>query len=164
MAWGRKRRYTGRNKGKTSKSSKWHQGAYEVKNREKYMGAKNPIYRSSWELDFMKYLDSSDKVLCWQSEEPKIKYLHPLTKTIWNYHPDFLVKLTNGVDVWWELIEIKPYKQTTPPKGMGRGRSKVLAESEQKTWLVNQAKWDAAKDYCKQRKWKFRIITEKDLS
>jgi hypothetical protein len=35
--------------------------------------------------------------------------------------------------------------------------------NEVKTWGVNQAKWEAALEYCKDRDWKFQILTEKEL-
>ena len=36
--------------------------------------------------------------------------------------------------------------------------------SKVKTWGVNEAKWKAAEAFCKDRDWKFKIITEKDLT
>jgi hypothetical protein len=148
----------------------WYQGVFQPTNAEKYKGKKLPFYRSNLELKFMKYLDLSPKCLEWLSEEPKIPYLNPLTKTsqnpsgkMWNYHPDFVVKITNGVKTWVQMIEIKPYKQTKPPKPYGQGRSKRLVESETKAWLMNQAKWEAAKKYCENMNWEFVILTEKDI-
>jgi hypothetical protein len=35
--------------------------------------------------------------------------------------------------------------------------------TEVKTWGVNQAKWKAANEFCKDRGWKFKIVTEDDL-
>lgn len=154
---------TGRRKSKTPQR-RWHQGVYEVRNRDKYKGIKEPYYRSSWEKRFMMWCDHTPECLAWLSEDPKVKYKNPINGRVWNYHPDFLVKLTDGTNTWYEMIEIKPYKQTIPPKPVGRGRSRRLVESEQSTWAVNQAKWQAAKAFCKQRNWKFRIMTEKDLS
>jgi hypothetical protein len=31
------------------------------------------------------------------------------------------------------------------------------------TYTVNQMKWRAASEYCLDRKWKFMVLTEKDL-
>jgi hypothetical protein len=31
------------------------------------------------------------------------------------------------------------------------------------TWGVNQAKWKAASEFCADRKWRFLIMTEKEL-
>ena len=147
----------------------WWQGVYEVKNPAKYMGSKPPYYRSGLEKRFMTLLDESDICLGWLSEEPKIPYVHPVRTLeeertiVWNYHPDFLIKREENGTIIYELIELKPYKQTIVPKPSGRGRSKKLVETEQKTWAVNQAKWEAAIAFCKERGWTFKIVTEKDF-
>jgi hypothetical protein len=31
------------------------------------------------------------------------------------------------------------------------------------TWGVNEAKWKAAVEYCKDRNWQFKVVTEKDI-
>jgi hypothetical protein len=31
------------------------------------------------------------------------------------------------------------------------------------TWGVNESKWQAAQEYCQDRNWIFKVITEKDL-
>jgi len=59
------------------------------------------------------------------------------------------------------MIEVKPYGQTHAPKAQKRLTKKYL--NEVKTWGVNQAKWEAAMEYCKDRNWKFQILTEKEL-
>ena len=55
-----------------------------------------------------------------------------------------------------ELIEVKPQNQTLKEK-LGRSRANQAA------WIVNQAKWEAARAYCKQKGIFFRIITEQDI-
>jgi hypothetical protein len=30
-------------------------------------------------------------------------------------------------------------------------------------WAINQAKWEACREYCKDRGWEFKIFTEKEL-
>lgn len=159
---GRPRTYKGRRVSK-SPCRRWMQGVYEVRNKSKYIGHKPPYFRSSLEKKLMLLCDESACIKQWASEEPKVRYSNPLTGTMWNYHPDFLIKITDGENEWWEMIEVKPYKQTIPPKPSGRGRSRKLVESEQKTWAVNQSKWDAARKACGKRGWKFTIITENDL-
>jgi hypothetical protein len=60
------------------------------------------------------------------------------------------------------LIEIKPASQTKEPV-----KKKTINKayiSEVMTWGVNQAKWKAAKEFCEDRKWKFLILTEKELN
>jgi len=60
------------------------------------------------------------------------------------------------------LIEVKPKAQTQPPKRPKNVRNKRYI-NEVKTWGVNQAKWEAAQEVCKDRGWKFQIMTEEDL-
>jgi len=49
-------------------------------------------------------------------------------------------------------------KPTTNPKR----RTKAWANSV-KTWMINQAKWKAAKEFCADRNYEFKIMTEDDL-
>ena len=60
------------------------------------------------------------------------------------------------------MIEVKPYKQSVPPVITPRKRKQTILE-EQTTFLVNQAKWSAARQYCEKRGWKFIVITEREL-
>jgi hypothetical protein len=142
---------------------------YKPKKNGKYIGKELPIARSSWEYDFMKYLDSNENVISWMSEQPEIPYQHPIRTLqegrgiVWMYHPDFFVKFKTPHGERIELIEIKPFKQTIEPLPPGNGRSQKLFESEIETYMVNKEKWKAALEYCKLRGWCFRVLTEKDL-
>ena len=115
------------------------------------------------ELRFMKWADRSDIVLKWNSEEIAIPYISPIDNKKHRYFPDFLIQTDKG----WTLIEVKPQVQTKPPK-------KLLVEKltpkkkrryayAVKTWLVNEAKWEAAKKVCEVNGWKFELMTEKQL-
>lgn len=135
------------------------QGKYKPKNPDKYIG--NPteiIYRSSWELHLMMFLDSNPEVLGWGSEEVVIPYRSPLDGRVHRYFPDMIVKKKNGEVI---LIEVKPYHQTQEPKTKNK-KSKAFI-NEATTYVVNQAKWNAAKHFCDARGWKFQIMTEKEL-
>ena len=59
------------------------------------------------------------------------------------------------------MIEVKPKKQTVAPKKKSRVTKTYLNEC--KTYAVNQAKWRAAEEWCKDRLIEFKIITEEDL-
>jgi hypothetical protein len=59
------------------------------------------------------------------------------------------------------LVEVKPQKQTVPPIYPGKRTQRYLTESL--TFLKNQAKWKSATEYCKDRGWEFKIITEYEL-
>jgi hypothetical protein len=79
---------------------------------------------------------------------------------------DFYIKYkTNTGEVKSALIEIKPQIQTQPPKRKDTPNGKPTRRflNEVATWGVNQAKWKAANEFCEDRKWEFKIITDKDL-
>jgi hypothetical protein len=140
-----------------------YKGYFKPKHPKKYKGdPTNIIYRSSWEAKFMKYLDEHPDVLEWSSEEVIIPYLSPIDGRYHRYFPDFLVKRRdiNGV-VETILIEIKPMKQTVPPKRQKRLTKKYIMEVQ--TWGINSSKWEAAESYCRKRGWKFLKLTENEL-
>lgn len=139
------------------------QGKYKPKNPQKYRGDPTGIvYRSSWELRFMSYIDNHTDVLEWASEEFSIPYRSPIDGKIHRYFPDFQVK-KKGRDGLIEtvVVEIKPAKETKPPVVLAKPTKRYLQEVY--TWGVNSSKWKAAEEYCKDRKWKFIIMTEHDL-
>lgn len=138
-------------------------GNFRPKNPEKYLGdPTNIIFRSSWEHRCMVYFDNNPNILKWGSEEIAIPYRSPLDRKIHRYFVDFIIKakLTDG-SIKTSLIEVKPFKQTKPPEIQTRKSKKYITEVT--TYLVNEAKWKAAIDYCKDRNWNFQIITENEL-
>ena len=138
-------------------------GEYIPKNKEKYAGIRNPVYRSSWELKFMEYLDNNKSVIFWNSERIGIPYINPITNKKATYYPDFQMKVVdNRNQIKTYLIEIKPLKETQQPVTKGNKSQKTLLY-EAKTWKTNVAKWKAALKYCKLRDYEFKIITEKQL-
>ena len=135
-----------------------YKGKYRVLNIEKYKG--NPtsvIYRSLWERKFMVYCDTQDSILKWSSEEIIIPYRSPIDRKMHRYFPDFWVKTENGCT----LVEVKPKAQTKPPEKKKKTTNRYLKEVY--TYGINEAKWNSAKEYCIDRGWKFKIITEDDL-
>ena len=138
-------------------------GRYKPINPSKYKGnPTNIIYRSSWELKFMRFCDLRGDIIEWQSEEIIIPYRHPLDGKIHRYYPDFRLKVknkTNNIENW--IIEIKPDKFTKEPIPQKRKTRKYI--NEVKNYAINSYKWDAAKYFCKKRDWKFKILTEKEL-
>lgn len=136
---------------------RYAKGKYSLKNPEKYLGRNTPSYRSGWEFHMMKFCDEHPNVSKWASESIRIPYTNPLSgkKTI--YVPDFLiVYVDKSGNQHTELVEVKPENQAIKEK---LGNSK----HNQAHWIVNQAKWQAARAYCKQIGIKFRIITESDI-
>lgn len=139
-----------------------YKGEFRPNNPAKYDGdPTNIVYRSSLELRFMQYLDSTPAVVKWQSEEFFIPYFDPSTNKPRRYFVDFLVVVKQGDKTLTQLVEIKPHNQTLPPKPPAKRTRRFIHEVL--TYGTNQAKWNAATEYCLDRGWKFKIITEKDL-
>ena len=136
-----------------------YKGKFRPQNREKYKGnSSNIVYRSGWELNFMKYLDRQPEVLQWNSEEIIIPYKSPIDGKWHRYYPDFWVKTSKAETI----IEIKPKKQTKPPKENPKHRRRYLREV--KTFVVNEAKWKAAKEFCENKGFQWKIMTEDTLN
>ena len=135
-----------------------YQGKYRPSYPRKYKGdPSNIIYRSSWEYKFMKWCDYTRSVEEWGSEEIIIPYISPVDGKRHRYFPDFYVK-SNGKKF---IVEVKPLRQTKEPKTQKRVTKKYI--NEVVTWSVNNAKWKAATEFCKDYNMEFMIITEKEL-
>jgi hypothetical protein len=142
-----------------------YKGRFKPRNPEKYRGnADNIIYRSLWELKLMRYLDLHSDILEWASEEFHIPYISPVDKRPHRYFPDFWLRKKNpeGV-VETFVIEVKPAKESKLPvftegKKITQGQKRDII-----AYAVNQAKWKAAEEFCADRKWQFKVFTEKEL-
>jgi hypothetical protein len=141
-----------------------YKGKFQPRNPQKYLGdPTNIIYRSRWELKFMGWLDSHPGVVQWGSEELIIPYRSPIDGRIHRYFPDFTVKKkTPDGKIDTVIIEIKPKVQCSPPK-VQAGKPNKRYITEVQTWGINSSKWEAATNYCKDRGWKFEILTEIEL-
>jgi hypothetical protein len=136
---------------------KFAQGRYTPRNPAKYVGTKIPKYRSSWELNFMQFVDTNPHILKWASEAISIPYVNPLTEKQTVYIPDFFIQYSNKFNqIVNELIEIKPANQQLLEK-VGKNRQ------NQEQFIKNQAKWAAAQRYCAQNNLTFRILNENDI-
>jgi hypothetical protein len=136
-------------------------GQYIPRNSKKYIGRYPIIPRSSWERSFMQWLDANPCVIEWSSESIYIAYFDPTTMKRRRYFPDFymLLKDHNG-KIQQYIIEIKPFKETHPPN---RNKNRKTLLYETKTWNTNQAKWNAAIQWCSKMNMVFKVITEKEL-
>lgn len=140
-----------------------YKGYFKPKHPKKYKGnPSNIIYRSSYELKLMTYLDKNQNVIEWASEEFFVPYKSPIDGHLHRYFPDFWVKKRNAEGIIETIvIEVKPRSQTIPPIPQKHITKNYLYEV--KTWGVNQAKWEAAHKYCSNKGWKFMLVTEKEL-
>lgn len=132
-------------------------GRFIPKNPEKYMGdASKIIFRSSWELNALKFFDSSPSVLRYASEEIKIPYIKPTDGRIHHYYPDFLIVYKDKTGkIVKELLEIKPLKEVKLTK-----KSTVY---DKVSIAINEAKWKAATAFAMQHGLTFRILTEASI-
>ena len=140
-----------------------YSGKFSPKNPTKYLGdPTNIIYRSLWERRVMVHLDENPGVVKWSSEEVVIPYLSPVDNRWHRYFPDFYVQTKNKQGMLESrILEVKPKSQAVAPKAKKRVTKQYIQEVM--TYGINEAKWKAATEYCKDRKWKFMLITEDDL-
>ena len=140
-----------------------YKGRYKVINPAKYKGdVTNVVYRSLWELRFMKWCDTNEAILEWGSEIVVIPYVSPVDNKVHRYFVDFYIRVKNkNNEIQKYIIEIKPEKFTKPPP-IPKKKTKQFIE-EVFTYGINEAKWKAAREYCEDRKMKFLILTEKEL-
>ena len=136
--------------------AKYSQGEFIPKNPQKLVGNARPVYRSSWELAMMTYLDSHPDVIQWASESIKIPYKNPLTGKNSQYVPDFLVLYKDRTGKQHaEVVEVKPKKEAMVENARSK-RDKAFL-------MVNQAKWAACMAWCKKNGMTFRVITEDEI-
>ena len=135
-----------------------YKGRFVPKNPKKYAGdASNIIWRSTWERKVMDWLDQSESVVYWSSEELVIRYYNPIDNKIHRYFPDFIVKVKRkDGTVMTHVLEVKPEYQTKEPV---RKRKTQKFINEYVTYTINQSKWKAATEFCKDRGWEFRILS-----
>ena len=140
-----------------------YKGKYKPSYPEKYNGdPTNIIYRSLWERKFCVHCDTNEKIIEWSSEEKCIPYRSPLDGKIHRYFPDFLIKVKESDgSIKKYMIEIKPSKQTVPPPKPKRQTKQYIAEVYE--YAKNQSKWEAAREWCADRGYEFKVITENEL-
>ena len=136
-----------------------YKGKYKIKNPEKYLGDYTKVvYRSLWERQAFKWCESNSRVKSWNSEEVVIPYKCKTDNRIHRYFIDLFIEMDNGECI---LVEIKPKKQTNPPKTPKRKTKKYI--NEVVSFVKNQSKWEAANAFAEHKGWKFQIWTEETL-
>jgi hypothetical protein len=139
-------------------ASKYYQGKFTPKNPSKYTGnPSNIVFRSSWERALMRFCDRKDCVKKWSSETCVVPYISPVDNKYHRYFIDFQITFSTGETY---LIEVKPSAQTKAPTSKRKTKRFV---QEVMTYGVNQAKWEAADKYAKDRNQKFAVWTEHSL-
>lgn len=103
----------------------------------------------------MRMADNHPNVLAWASESHRIPYINPLTGKSSTYVPDFfIVYVDKDGKRHAEMVEVKPSSQII---GNAKGQyDKAMA-------IINEAKWEYARQWCNQQGIEFRIITENEI-
>lgn len=137
---------------------KTYKGKWKPKNPNKYKGDVSKIvYRSLWERNTFRWMDSNPKIKYWVSEEIVIPYI---CETDGKRHRYFIDIFFETVDGERYLVEIKPKAQTQPPKGQKKTKRLL---NETLTYVKNTSKWHAAQDFAERNGCKFEIWTEDTL-
>lgn len=149
------------------------QGWYTLKNPEKYINSNQSLtegkgvrYRSSWEERFFLFADFNRSVKKWSSEPFPIPYFNDYDQKMHRYFVDLYMEYIDKEGVTRRcLVEIKPLKETIPPKPPRKktAKSALSFERAMKAYVTNQCKWRAAEEFCKKNGLEFRIITEEEL-
>lgn len=123
---------------------------YILRRPDKYLGDPSRVFsRSSWEWNFLKFLEDSPVIKFFSSEELMVPYFLLSDKKFHRYYPDFLVELITGERF---IIEIKPFCQR-----ICKNRRSEL------TFIKNQCKWQAASEVAKNNGIQFIVLDEYDL-
>ena len=140
-----------------------YKGKYKVRAPYKYKGNPTKVtYRSLWERKFMQYCDDNINILEWASEEMFVWYKSPVDNRAHRYFPDFYIKVKESTGVIKKyIIEVKPKRQTKPPAKPKRQTRGYLREAFE--YAKNKAKWKAANEWCLDRGYEFKVLTENEL-
>jgi len=136
-----------------------YRGKFTPKHPEKYVGdVKNIVYRSLWERNTFRWIDTQSSIVYWNSEEIVLPYVCETDNKVHRYYMDLWFQTKEGKNY---IIEIKPKGQTKPPKTPQRKTRRYIKESL--TYVKNQSKWKAASEFALDRGWKFEVWTEDTL-
>ena len=130
------------------RDKRFHQGFYNPRNPQKYIGTGQIIYRSSIEAKFMRFCDDNPNVIKWGSENVIVEYYDTILQKKRKYYVDNFVVIKEGNVLKKYLIEIKPLSQTKKPIDTKK-RKKAHLLYEQCAFETNMCKWKTANEYAK---------------
>lgn len=135
-----------------------YSGKYIIKKPNKYRGDPSKVtYRSHWEKLCFMWCENNPDIKDWSSEEIVVPYYYDVDKKYHRYFVDLKITFKNGKTI---LVEIKPEKETAPPKRPDKSKRYI---GEALTYVKNMNKWEAANEFAKDRGWDFQIWTENTL-
>jgi len=106
----------------------------------------------------MRFFDEHADIIQWSSEEVVIPYRCKTDGRLHRYFVDFKVLFADKKTF---LIEIKPAKETQPPRRQQRQSKRYITEVM--TYAKNVSKWESAEQYALDRGWEFVVWTEDTL-
>ena len=120
-------------------------------------------YKSSLELKTLRYCDYNKHVIRYSLEPFSIKYVKPTDGKIHSYFIDFFIEFSNKKKF---LVEIKPKSQTVPPKKPKNASEKSIYRYQcaLQTFAINQAKWNAAKEFATSKEMSFIVLTDEEIN
>lgn len=146
---------------KKKKYKQFKSGRYRPVNYPKF-GEVSCIYRSSYELQFLKWCDNNPKIVDVKYEKVVIPYRCKTDNKLHRYYVDCRITMREKAGDKTYLIEIKPFKQTLKPTITKRKKKQTIIY-EHLSYVKNLSKWDAAKQYCASRGFRWCILTEKGI-
>lgn len=147
---------------KNWKQRQFKSGYYRPHNVEKFEGVSRCVYRSSWELKFLKWVDYNDKVKKVYYERVVLPYICKTDNKLHKYYVDCKITMEEKTGLKDYLIEIKPFRQTIPPTQSKRKKKSTII-TEKINWLKNNSKWESAKKYCEKMGYRWCVMTEKGI-
>tara|TARA_A100001037_G_scaffold306579_1_gene352889 strand:- start:218 stop:691 length:474 start_codon:yes stop_codon:yes gene_type:complete len=150
---------------KPTNNSGFNQGYYNPVYPSKYAGKPPIIYRSSWELKFMKMCDNREDIVKWASEPVEIKYWSSLDNKEHSYFPDFYIKVKKETGFEESLVEIKPSSHLQKPEPPTKNSKQALKNYKflAEQFIKNRDKYRYAKEWAESRGFRFVVMTEKSL-
>jgi len=148
---------------KPNYNSRYENGYYVPKNKEKYKGdINNVIIRSSYEKRMCQICDASPSIIAWSSEPIAIRYISKVDGKTHNYWLDFWFKTKEGKEY---IVEVKPNGKLKEPKKPRKKTKKAMYNYglRLKEYLVNYSKFEAATEFAKQSGMNFIIAEEEFL-
>ena len=112
----------------------------------------------------MVWCDIKPHIVAWDYECLQIPYMCSIDKTQHRYIIDFLIDVDEKRDgnLTRYLIEVKPLSQILPPD-IKKCRTKKSYNEKLYVYTINRDKRLAAEAVCRQKGWKYKVITEKDI-
>ena len=138
-----------------------YKGKYKPSNIRKYKGDPTQIiYRSLWERRFMVYCDTNENILEWGSEEICLPYRSPIDNRVHRYFPDFYIKVKESNSIKKYLIEVKPKNKQLLQRNQEDKQKVIFVKHTSMQRIKRSGK---AKEFCADRMWEFKVITEIEL-